>query len=67
MSPAEKLTAAERDRLVEIYDRLLELYVARGNALDRGDRNLAASFQSEIDRLIEAKREIKQWETAGSA
>ncbi|MBV9863618.1 MAG: hypothetical protein JO267_15880 [Alphaproteobacteria bacterium] len=61
------LTYGERERLVEIYDRLLELYVERDSAVARGDPELARALRREIEELLQAKAQIKQWATVGSA
>ena len=61
------LTAAQRDRLVEIYDRLLELYVARDEAAAEGNHQLVAHLQREIDLLLRTKSAIKNWAALGSA
>ncbi|MBV9861080.1 MAG: hypothetical protein JO267_02915 [Alphaproteobacteria bacterium] len=61
------LTAAQRDRLVEIYDRLLELYVAREEAANEGDYLRVEDLQREIDTLLRTKSAIKNWAVLGSA
>jgi hypothetical protein len=49
-----------KERLIEIYDRLLELYVLIDESSRRGDKAEAVRHQPEIDRLRGAMAQLKQ-------
>jgi hypothetical protein len=55
------LTPEERARVMEIQDRLIELYVDHGEALSVGDSNQADALQHEIDYLRHEREEIEVW------
>jgi hypothetical protein len=60
-------TQEERDLLVDIQDRLLELYVYRENANRTADLAKLREVNQEI-AVVEAQREeIRRWEMAGAA
>lgn len=61
------LTQEERALLVDVQDRLLELYVLRERASKENDWERVDSIDTEI-AVAEAKREeIRQLDTVGSA
>jgi hypothetical protein len=61
------LTPEERDLLIDIQDRLLELYVRRERTHKIGNWAQLRAVNQEI-ALAEAQREeIRLWERAGTA
>jgi hypothetical protein len=61
------LTKEERDLLVEVQDRLLELYVRRDYAKKAQDLAQVRALDREI-ALVETQRaELRRWEMAGAA
>jgi len=61
------LTPEERDLLIDIQDRLLELYVSRERMHKTGRWAQLRAVNQEI-ALAEAQREeIRLWEMAGTA
>jgi len=61
------LTQEERDLLVDIQDRLLELYVRRENANRTADLAELRAVNQEIVVVEAHRREIRRWEIAGAA
>jgi hypothetical protein len=53
-------SSAERARITEIQDQLIELYVDRGNVLRYGMPAHARHLQQEINDLLEEKAEIEK-------
>ncbi len=61
------LRQEEQDILVDIQDRLLELYVRRENANRTADLAELRAVNQEI-AVVEAQRqELRRWEMAGAA
>ena len=61
------LTKEERDLLVDVQDRLLELYVCRDYAKKAQDLAQLRALNREI-ALVETQRaELRRWEMAGAA
>ena len=58
------LTPEERARVLEIQDRLIELFVHRSNAVEVGDRSRADALQGEIDDLFQQRDAITTWAIA---
>jgi uncharacterized protein Yka (UPF0111/DUF47 family) len=55
------LTPEERAQLMQIQDRLIELFADRGDALASGDQENAEAMQDEIDDLLRQRDDIKSW------
>ena len=61
------LKKEERDLLIDIQDRLLELYVRRDHANKTQDLAQLRALDREI-ALVETQRaELRRWEMAGAA
>ena len=60
------LTPEERAHLMQIQDRLIDLFVDRGDALANGDRVHAEALQSEIDDLMRQREDVRLWAVAGA-
>jgi len=61
------LTPEERALLVDVQDRLLELYVLRERATKNMDWRLVDSIDAEISGAERRQEEIRQLDTVGSA
>ena len=61
------LTQEERDLLVDIQDRLLELYVRRENANRTADLAELRAVNQEIAVVETQRKELRRWEMAGAA
>jgi hypothetical protein len=61
------LPIEDRERLTEIYDRLLQLYVLRRDAADNGDVRKLRAVNKEIAPLEAERQSIRRWDTAGAA
>ena len=61
------LLIEDRERLTEIYDRLLQLYVLRRNASDDGDVRKLQAVNKEIAPLEAERQSIRRWDTVGAA
>ena len=61
------LTQEERALLVEVQDRLLELYVHREQASKTRDWKRVDSLDADIAEVEARRREIRQMDTVGSA
>ena len=57
----------DRERLTEIYDRLLQLYVLRRDATDDGDLRKLQAVNKEIAPLEAERQSIRRWHTVGVA
>jgi hypothetical protein len=61
------LTQEERALLVDVQDRLLELYVLRERATKEHEWRLVDSIDAEIVKVEAKREEIRQMDTVGSA
>jgi len=61
------LTPQERDLLVDVQDRLLELYVLREQANQNRDWRRLNSIEADIAAAETQRKEIRQMDTVGSA
>jgi hypothetical protein len=61
------LTQEERALLVDVQDRLLELYVLRERAGKDKDWERVHSLNADIAKSEAQRREIRQFDTVGSA
>ena len=61
------LLIEDRERLTEIYDRLLQLYVLRRDATDDGDLRKLQAVNKEIAPLEAERQSIRRWDTVGAA
>ena len=61
------LLIEDRERLTEIYDRLLRLYVLRRDATDDGDLRRLQAVNQEIAPLEAERQSIRRWDTVGTA
>ena len=61
------LLIEDRERLTEIYDRLLQLYVLRRDATDDGDLRRLQAVNQEIAPLEAERQSIRRWDTVGTA
>jgi hypothetical protein len=61
------LTPQERALLVDVQDRLLELYVFRERATKNMNWQLVNSIDTEIAKAERKRKEIRQLDTVGSA
>jgi len=61
------LLIEDRERLTEIYDRLLQLYVLRRDATDDGDLHRLQAVNKEIAPLEAERQSIRRWNTVGAA
>ena len=55
------LTPEEQAQVMNIQDRLIELFVDRDKAAAAGDRPRADSLQGNIDELLRERDDIKMW------
>jgi len=58
------LTPEEQAQVLDIQDRLIDLFVDRQDALATGNVPRAGALQSEIDELMRQRDDIKVWATA---
>lgn len=58
------LTPEEQAQVLDIQDRLIELFVDRGEAVAAGNQPRADTLQGEIDDLMRQRDDIKMWATA---
>jgi hypothetical protein len=58
------LTPEEQAQVMDIQDRLIELFVDRGEALAAGDQPRADALQSEVDGLLRQRDDIRMWASA---
>ena len=61
------LLIEDRERLTEIYERLLQLYVLRRDATDDGDLHRLQAVNKEIAPLEAERQSIRRWNTVGAA
>ena len=61
------LLIEDRERLTEIYDRLLQLYVQRRDATDDGDLRKLQAVNKEIAPLEAERQLIRRCDTVGAA
>jgi hypothetical protein len=61
------LLIEDRERLTEIYDRLLQLYLQRRDATDDGDLRKLQAVNKEIAPLEAERQSIRRWDTVGAA
>ena len=57
-------TPEERAEVMRIQDRLIELFVDRGDAVAAGNSARADSLQGEIDDLLRERDDIRMWAAA---
>ena len=55
------LTPEERAQVMRIQDRLIELFVDRGDAVAAGNSTRADTLQGEIDDLLRERDDIRMW------
>ena len=55
------LTPEERAEVMRIQDRLIELFVDRGDAVAAGNVGRADALQGEIDDLLRERDDIRMW------
>lgn len=58
------MTAEERERLIDIQDRLIDLYVQRREARDAEDWRRMRTVQTEIYEAEAERKELIYWDTA---
>ena len=64
-NPAESgLTVEERAEVMHIQERVIDLFVDRGEALELGNTAAADALQREIDDLLRERDDIKAWASA---
>jgi len=64
-NPAEsRLTVEERAEVMHIQERMMNLFVDRGEALELGNTAQADALQREIDDLLRERDDIKAWASA---
>lgn len=55
------LTPEEQAEVMRIQERVIELFVDRGEAVATGDRIRADALQGEIDDLMRQRDDIRIW------
>ena len=55
------LTPEERAEVMRIQDRLIDLFVDRGDAVAAGNSARADTLQGEIDDLLRERDDIRMW------
>jgi hypothetical protein len=60
------LSLEERERLTEIQDRLLKLYVFRRYTAEDADQRKTRTINKEIATLERERHSIRQWDTVGA-
>lgn len=63
MGQYDGLTPEERARITEIQDLLIDRYVERSEALERGDNVRTKAIDREIKDLQREKEQIQEWAT----
>lgn len=58
------LTPEEQAQVLDIQDRLIDLFVHRDDALVTGNAGRADALQGEIDDLMRQRDDIRMWATA---
>ena len=61
------LSSEERERLTEVQEELLKLYVLRRHAVEDGDVRRARTIEKQIAPLEKKRQSIRQWDTVGAA
>ena len=61
------LTIKDRERLTEVYDRLLQLCVLRQDATDDGDVRKLRAVNEQIAPLAAERQSLRRWDTVGAA
>ena len=61
------LSFEERERLTEVQERLLKLYVTRRYAVEDGEGRGVRTINKEIAALERERQSIRQWDTVGVA
>ena len=64
---APNLTPEEQAQVLEIQERLIDLFVAHGEALTAGDGPRAKALKCEIDGLLRWRDDIRMWASAGTS
>jgi len=59
------LSFEERERLTEIQDQLLKLYVLRRYAVEDGNGRKTRTINKEIATLERERHSFRQWDTVG--
>jgi hypothetical protein len=60
------LTPEERAEIMRIQDRLIELFVDRGDAVAAGNLARADVLQDAIDDLLRERDDIRMWAAAAA-
>ena len=61
------LSFEERERLTEVQERLLTLYVTRRYAVEDGEGRRVRTINKEIAALERERQSIRRWDTVGAA
>ena len=61
------LSFEERERLTEVQERLLKLYVTRRYAVEDGEGRRVRTINKEIAALERERQSIRRWDTVGAA
>ena len=61
------LSFEERERLTEVQEQLLKLYVTRRYAVEDGKGRRVRTINKEIAALERERQSIRQWDTVGAA
>jgi len=61
------LSFEERERLTEVQERLLTLYVTRRYAVDDGEGRRVRTINKEIASLEKERQSIRRWDPIGAA
>jgi hypothetical protein len=61
---ATALTPEEQAAVMQIQDRVIELFVDRGDAVAAGNQVRAQILQQEIDGLLRERDDIRMWAAA---
>jgi len=61
------LSFEERERLTEVQERLLKLYVTRRYAVEDGEGRKVRTINKEIAALERERQSIRRWDTVGAA
>ena len=61
---AAALTPEEQAAVMQIQDRVIELFVDRGDAIATGNHARAEILQQEIDGLLRERDDIRMWAAA---
>jgi hypothetical protein len=61
------LSREERERLTEVQDQLLRLYVLRRYATESGDLRRLRSINKEIASFEAERLSMRRWDTVGTA